>query len=364
LPPPPQPSENPITEAKRVLGKILFWEEQLSSNSAVACGSCHSPANGGGDPRVGVNPGFDELALTADDVVGSPGVPRTDSNGVPVDDPLFGFEVQVTGRSANTTIGAAYAPELFHDGRAGTVFTDPESMLISIAVGGALENQAIGPILSDVEMAFEGRDWDEVRAKLSHSVPLVGASGLPADVSAALAANPGYADLFAAAFGSVDITADRIAFAIAGYERTLVADQTPWDAFMRRGETQNCVAHHSSESCIFPIEGGGRHRDTEPSLRAHDYLLELLKRTPPTDVGHLRARWLLNVVAMTLGTYPDGVPKQYLIPPARSTFPSIAGSKSRKGALRGNSRPAYPLSRSNFQGVSSCDFGFSFFLRH
>ena len=29
LPPVPVPAENPITEPKRVLGKILFWDEQL-----------------------------------------------------------------------------------------------------------------------------------------------------------------------------------------------------------------------------------------------------------------------------------------------------------------------------------------------
>ena len=35
--PVPEPVENPVTEAKRVLGKILFWDEQLSSNDTVAC---------------------------------------------------------------------------------------------------------------------------------------------------------------------------------------------------------------------------------------------------------------------------------------------------------------------------------------
>ncbi len=29
---------------KRVLGKILFWDEQLSSDDTVACGTCHIPA--------------------------------------------------------------------------------------------------------------------------------------------------------------------------------------------------------------------------------------------------------------------------------------------------------------------------------
>ena len=51
LPPVPVPAENPITEPKRVLGKILFWDEQLSSDNSVACGTCHRPAWGGADAR-------------------------------------------------------------------------------------------------------------------------------------------------------------------------------------------------------------------------------------------------------------------------------------------------------------------------
>ncbi len=50
--PPPESPENPITEQKSVLGKILFWDEQLSSDDTVACGTCHIPAAGGADPRL------------------------------------------------------------------------------------------------------------------------------------------------------------------------------------------------------------------------------------------------------------------------------------------------------------------------
>ena len=39
LPPVPYPASNPASEEKRMLGKILFWEEQLSSNNKVACGT-------------------------------------------------------------------------------------------------------------------------------------------------------------------------------------------------------------------------------------------------------------------------------------------------------------------------------------
>ena len=43
-------------------------------------------------------------------------------------------------------------------------------------------------------------------------------------------------DLFAAAFGDSEITPVRIAFAIATYERTLISDQTPFDAWMQDPE--------------------------------------------------------------------------------------------------------------------------------
>jgi len=41
-----------------------------------------------------------------------------------------------------------------------------------------------------------------------------------------------YPDLFQTAFGDPAITAERIAYAIATYERTLLANQTPWDRFI------------------------------------------------------------------------------------------------------------------------------------
>jgi cytochrome c peroxidase len=232
LPPPPVPPQNPITESKRVLGKILFWEEQLSSPTTTACGTCHAPTAGGGDARLGLHPGPDGVTPSPDDRLASPGVVHANVAGAPIADPLFGFGVQVTARAANSTIGAAYAPSLFWDGRAGAAFVDPETGLTRISGGGALESQSVVPILSTVEMAREGRTWGDVRFKLQRAQPLRDATDLPPDVAAALASGPGYPDLFAAAFGDPAITAERIAFAIATYERTLVPDRTPWDRFV------------------------------------------------------------------------------------------------------------------------------------
>ena len=232
LPPPPVPPQNPITEEKRVLGKILFWDEQLSSNDTVACGSCHRAASGGSDPRIGINAGPDTLAPSPDDVFGSPGVVFMDASGAPASHPVFGLGVQVTGRSSVSAVNAAYAPEMFWDGRARSIFIDPETGLTSIPAGGALENQAIGPILNSTEMARQSRTWDDVRTKLQRAQPLRDATNLPADVATVLAHDPSYPDLFTAAFGDPAITAERIAHAVATYERTLISNQTPWDSFI------------------------------------------------------------------------------------------------------------------------------------
>lgn len=232
LPPVPVPPENPITESKRVLGKILFWDEQLSSDNTMSCGSCHKPGSGGTDPRVARNPGDDGLLNTPDDKLASPGVISCNANEEYLRDEVFGLNRQITPRAANTAIMAAYAPDLFWDGRATSQFTDPQTGTVVIPNGGALESQAVGPIVSSVEMGHGSRDWDQVSNKLATVQPLILGNNIPPDMAAAIQANPSYPELFEAAFGDPDINAQRIAFAIATYERTLVANQTPFDAFI------------------------------------------------------------------------------------------------------------------------------------
>jgi len=229
LPPVPVPAENPITEPKRVLGKMLFWEEQLSTNSTIACGTCHRPAFGGADPRAGRNPGTDKG--TIDDVRGSPGIVFLDRAGKPQSHPVYGSDPQVTSRLAPSNFGALWAAQVFWDGRAGPVVKDPVSGEIAIAHGGALENQVLAALANSGEMAKTGRTWAELVADVSKARPLALATGLPLDLAAAIAAAPTYSKLFAAAFGDSAITPMRIAFAIATYERTLVADQTAWDRY-------------------------------------------------------------------------------------------------------------------------------------
>ena len=232
LPPLPVPPGNPLTEAKVRLGQALFWDEQLSSDGTVACGTCHLPEAGGSDPRAWLDrdaarhPGPDGQRGTDDDLFGSPGVRRYDRVRHPLVDSLFGEAVQVTHRRPRTNIGAAYATSLFWDARAGDVFVDPESGEELLPWAAALEVQSLAPILNDVEMAHEGRDWADVARTLLRAQPLALAPAVPSALADWIAGR-GYPELFEEAFGSADLSPAQIAMALASYQRTLLPTEAP-----------------------------------------------------------------------------------------------------------------------------------------
>lgn len=49
LPAPQLSADNPVTEAKVLLGRMLFYEKKLSGNSTQACADCHAQADGFSD---------------------------------------------------------------------------------------------------------------------------------------------------------------------------------------------------------------------------------------------------------------------------------------------------------------------------
>ncbi len=317
------PPENPVTPSKVVLGKMLFWEEQLSSDDTVACGTCHRPEVGGVDPRVAIHPGADSLFGTPDDVRGSPGVIHSDASNAFEPSALFGLNRQVTGRRAPTFIGVGAAPELFWDGRASSTFLDPETGAVSIASGGALESQAAGPPVSDVEMAHASRDWSEITAKLVTATPMKLATSLTPDITAALAASPTYPDLFNAAFGSPDITAERIAFAIASYERILIPNQTPFDAFMA-GSTTALTPAQQAGLAVFNGPGRCNLCHSGPDFSDHGFhnlgnrpIAEDAGRQDvtgdPADAGRFKTAPLRNVGLRNRFMHNGGLPNLTLL---------------------------------------------------
>jgi cytochrome c peroxidase len=96
------------------------------------------------------------------------------------------------GRNSPTVLNRLFSAEQFWDGRAKD-----------------LEEQAHGPLTNPVEMAMGSHD----------------------EVVKNVKAVKGYAPLFKKAFGDEAITMDRIAKAIAAYERTVVTGNSPFDRY-------------------------------------------------------------------------------------------------------------------------------------
>jgi hypothetical protein len=80
-------------------------------------------------------------------------------------------------------------------------------------------------------------------------------------------------------------------------------------AAMRRGEVENCVSCQNEASCVFPLATAAVHQKKAGSREAIEHFSNYLEKRPE-DTG---VRWLLNVVYMTLGEYPDRVPEKWLI---------------------------------------------------
>ena len=97
----PSPKDNPTTPAKVELGKMLFFDPRLSGDNKMSCATCHIP----------------EKAY-ADGLVLSPGKAG-----------------KLLARNTQTCLNVGFFNRFFWDGRAG-----------------GLEEQALGPIQSSVEM--------------------------------------------------------------------------------------------------------------------------------------------------------------------------------------------------------------------
>ena len=158
----PFPSANPYTVAKVALGKSLYFDTRLSGANVLSCASCHNPAYGWGD-----------------------GQPRG-----------IGHGMNALGRRSPSIINAAYGQIFMWDGRAGS-----------------LEEQALGPIKTDVEMNLP---LEKLLDRLN---------GIQ-----------GYAPMFEAAFPKEGIKTETIAKAIATYERTVVSGRSSFDAWVDGNE--------------------------------------------------------------------------------------------------------------------------------
>ena len=183
----PAPENNRPTAQRVALGKALFFDPRLSASNWISCATCHNPALGWSD-------------------------------GLPTG---IGHGMKTLKRATPTILNAAFNPIQMWDGRKST-----------------LEDQALGPIAADVEMA------QEIAALVKK-----------------LGAIPGYRAMFERAYPGEPISGETIAKAIASFERTVLSTDSPFDRWAKGDESAldasakrgfelyggkaNCVACHS-----------------------------------------------------------------------------------------------------------------------
>lgn len=158
----PFPPENPYTAEKVRLGEMLFFDPRLSGSNYISCASCHNPSMSWGD-----------------------GLPRG-----------IGHGMTILGRRTPTILNSAWTELLMWDGRKVS-----------------LEDQALGPIATDVEM---NQPVEKLIEKLS--------------------AIETYRVLFNVAFPGEGLSLDTIAKAIATFERTVVSGVAPFDRWIAGDE--------------------------------------------------------------------------------------------------------------------------------
>ena len=154
---------------------------------------------------------------------------------------------------------------------------------------------------------FLGRQYRDTLRELRESLPR-GDAALRAELHIRLASEElkfGNADEAIALLGAVVQDGEAPDGQVRAAEHALVL------ANLRKGELENCLRPDGRFACILPLDGRGQR-----SPGGSEAAIEVLEGLLEADPGDLRSRWLLNIAHMTLGTYPDGVPPEYLIPPA------------------------------------------------
>lgn len=187
-----EPTANPSTPAKLKLGRLLFFDPILSATQDVACATCHHPRFGWADARptpLGVGgAGLGPARLWK----GAAGVKPLLRNVPSLLN--VGFNGLVSGRPLDPQ-----AAPMFWDARVQS-----------------LETQALHPMQSR----------DEMRGELCAEAEAVRAAVTRVGQIAE------YRALFREAFGA-SVTAQRLTQAIAVFERSLLAGDSPFDRFMR-----------------------------------------------------------------------------------------------------------------------------------
>ena len=227
LPAPLDDAAWPAVEAEAAaLGQLLFYDPILSGNREVACATCHHPAFGTSDG----------LSLPLGDGGRGLGPAR-------IVDPANPPEQRVPRNSqALWNVGAREYVSMFHDGRVELDPAAPGGMRTPLdadmveGFDSMLSAQTMFPVLSPDEMA--GHYSENEVARAVRQGRLTGPGGAWELIARRVAALPGYATRFEAAYGLApqEIGFTDISNAIAAFmTHEFRSDTSPFDARLRSG---------------------------------------------------------------------------------------------------------------------------------
>jgi cytochrome c peroxidase len=278
----PEPARDTITQVE--LGRLLFWDPILSGPRDISCATCHHPDLAYADGRA--------LSLGTGSVgLGSSRVDRS------------GGTIPVVKRNSPTILNVAFNG--LEEGRRGGRAQGVLNRLVVDSVRApmfwdrrvrSLELQALEPLKALEEM--RGNTYPERVAVDS--------------VIARLRAIPEYVTLFREAFGAnTRIDASQYGRAMAAFERSLVAINSPFDRF-RAGDVTALTPQQIRGLNAFDDAGCENCHDgpmfTEFDLEAEGVAENPLLAAPDTGAGRFRFRTpTLRNIALTAPYMHNGM---------------------------------------------------------
>jgi cytochrome c peroxidase len=175
------------------LGRWLFFDTRLSADGTLSCASCHRPEFA-----------FSEPTPVSTGITGRPGSRKAPSI------------INLAARTILPDVPEDRNQTFFWDGRVSS-----------------LEHQVLVPIADRNEMGLDHQSMIE-----------------------RLSAMQGYRPYFAEAFGSAEITQERVATALSEYVRTRMSGNAPYDRWSYAGESGAMSAEAKRGSEIFSFSGG------------------------------------------------------------------------------------------------------------
>ncbi|NJB85116.1 cytochrome c peroxidase [Lewinella marina] len=244
----PQDPRNPLSPAKVALGQLLFHETAIATNGKTeegigtfSCASCHFAGAGF---QAGRFQGIGDGGLG----FGVNGEGRRPHEAVPFAD----FDVQPI--RSPSALNTAYQEVMLWNGQFGATGVN----------AGTEDRWTPGTPKETNTLGYEGLETQAIAGLTVHRMAL----------DARHAEELGYRDLFQAAFPGIEdtklFTPEYAGLAIAAYERTLVADQAPWQRYLR-GEEEALNPDALQGAILFLGKAGCVSCHTGPALSSNTF---------------------------------------------------------------------------------------------